>query len=267
VAFAIQIGRSELLTPTHVEATALRFDFSVRIDCPARRYPEIVGVLCARPPAARFVYVDSGARAGQAASCWDRRAKLPLTAVTWALIDSVRRQRSGRLEARIVGIARDGGPACATVPLVEGGWCVNSASSRIAKEVSLPPGSYIEFAGEAQAQCQSERDLLVNSVIAFVGIVLLLSFVTRNGNNLLQEKPSARRHGRASMKERGRAVSPFAGCSPTSRPIRASGTARLCRQKAILGSARRSSICQENGRIAIPRSEARLSPVQPMEMT
>jgi CzcA family heavy metal efflux pump len=62
---------------------------------------------------------------------------------------------------------------------------VQDVQARIAKEVSLPPGTYIELAGAAQAQSRSQRDLLVNSVIAFVGIVLLLSFVTRNGRNLL----------------------------------------------------------------------------------
>jgi Cu/Ag efflux pump CusA len=62
---------------------------------------------------------------------------------------------------------------------------VKDVQERIAKDVSLPPGTYIEFAGEAQAQSRSQRDLLVNSIIAFVAIVLLLSFVTRNGRNLL----------------------------------------------------------------------------------
>ncbi|MDB6161004.1 MAG: CusA/CzcA family heavy metal efflux transporter [Gammaproteobacteria bacterium] len=62
---------------------------------------------------------------------------------------------------------------------------VKDLQTRIAREVSLPPGTYIELAGEAQAQSQSQRDLSVNSMIAFVAIVLLLSFVTRNGRNLL----------------------------------------------------------------------------------
>jgi hypothetical protein len=40
-------------------------------------------------------------------------------------------------------------------------------------------------AGEAEAQSRSLRDLFVNSTIAVIGIVLLLSIVTRNANNLL----------------------------------------------------------------------------------
>src|SRR5207245_10172530 len=62
---------------------------------------------------------------------------------------------------------------------------VTDVWARIAEGGSVPPGTYIEFAGEAQAQSRSQRDLLVNSTIAFVAIVLLLSFVTRNGRNLL----------------------------------------------------------------------------------
>jgi Cu/Ag efflux pump CusA len=62
---------------------------------------------------------------------------------------------------------------------------VNDARAQIAKNVSLPPGTYVEFGGEAEAQSRSQRDLLVNSIIAMVGVVLLLSIVTRNTNNLL----------------------------------------------------------------------------------
>lgn len=64
------------------------------------------------------------------------------------------------------------------------GAFVADAQSRLAK-MSLPAESYLEFAGEAQAQAQSRRDLLFNSIAAALGIVLLLSIVTRNQNNLL----------------------------------------------------------------------------------
>ncbi|HTT02880.1 MAG TPA: efflux RND transporter permease subunit [Steroidobacteraceae bacterium] len=55
---------------------------------------------------------------------------------------------------------------------------------RLARDVVLPPGSYLELSGEAEAQSRSQRDLLVNSLIALVGIVLLLSIIARNGRNL-----------------------------------------------------------------------------------
>ena len=59
------------------------------------------------------------------------------------------------------------------------------ARARLSARLSLPAGTYLAFAGEAEAQSDALRDLLVNSAIALVGIVLLLSIVTRNAGNLL----------------------------------------------------------------------------------
>jgi CzcA family heavy metal efflux pump len=61
---------------------------------------------------------------------------------------------------------------------------VAEARSRIS-HLSLPPGTYVEFAGTAEAQAQSYRDLLVHSLLAGLGIVLLLSIVMGNYRNLL----------------------------------------------------------------------------------
>jgi CzcA family heavy metal efflux pump len=61
---------------------------------------------------------------------------------------------------------------------------VEQAKAQVAK-IALPSGTYIAFSGEAEAQAQSQRDLLLNSLLAAVGIVLLLSIVTRNTRNLL----------------------------------------------------------------------------------
>ena len=69
------------------------------------------------PPSGRFVYVNSGTLAGQKGSCWSRRAKVPLTGITWDDLDAVRCGPVRVLEASIHGTGRDGGPACASVPL------------------------------------------------------------------------------------------------------------------------------------------------------
>jgi Putative silver efflux pump len=50
--------------------------------------------------------------------------------------------------------------------------------------VELPAGTYLQFAGAAEAQSQSRRDLIINSLIAGAGIILLLSIVTCNWRNL-----------------------------------------------------------------------------------
>jgi len=62
---------------------------------------------------------------------------------------------------------------------------VRMAQAAIAAKVELPAGTYLQFAGTAEAQAQSQRDLTVNALIAGVGIILLLSIITRNWRNLL----------------------------------------------------------------------------------
>ena len=62
---------------------------------------------------------------------------------------------------------------------------VAAAKRAIAAGVKLPPGTYLEYAGAAQAERRSRSDLLADSLAAGAGIVLLLSFVTRNWRNLL----------------------------------------------------------------------------------
>lgn len=61
---------------------------------------------------------------------------------------------------------------------------VNEARSRISG-LSFPAGTYIEFAGTAAAQAQSRHDLLVHSLLAGLGIILLLSVVMGSYRNLL----------------------------------------------------------------------------------
>jgi CzcA family heavy metal efflux pump len=51
--------------------------------------------------------------------------------------------------------------------------------------LKLPAGMYVQFSGTAEAQAQSRRDLFVNSTLAGVGILLLLSVVMRNYRNLM----------------------------------------------------------------------------------
>jgi CzcA family heavy metal efflux pump len=61
---------------------------------------------------------------------------------------------------------------------------VREAKQRIQK-VKLPPSVYITFSGAAEAQASAKRDLLVHSLLAAVGIVLLLWIVFAAWQNLL----------------------------------------------------------------------------------
>ncbi len=61
---------------------------------------------------------------------------------------------------------------------------VNRARQRISR-LALPAGVYVEFAGTAQEQARSQRDLLIHAIIAGIGISILLSIVMQNYRNLL----------------------------------------------------------------------------------
>ena len=61
---------------------------------------------------------------------------------------------------------------------------VQEAQKRVAS-LKLPAGTYVEFSGTAAAQAQSRHDLLVNSLLTGLGIILLLSVVMGNHRNLL----------------------------------------------------------------------------------
>ncbi|KZC22663.1 acriflavin resistance protein [Rhodanobacter thiooxydans] len=62
---------------------------------------------------------------------------------------------------------------------------VQAARNAIAAKVKLPAGTYIQFAGAAEAQAQSQHDLLVNALLAGLGIILLLSIVARTWRSRL----------------------------------------------------------------------------------
>ncbi len=62
---------------------------------------------------------------------------------------------------------------------------VDEAKRQVAAKVSFPAGAYAAFSGAAQATEKAQRELLLHSAIAAVGILLLLTLVFRNPRNLL----------------------------------------------------------------------------------
>jgi len=70
-------------------------------------------------------------------------------------------------------------------PKTDLGEFVAKARKEVAAKVKLRAGDYIEFSGAAQQAERARREMLVNSGIAAVGIVLLLWIVLRNGRNLI----------------------------------------------------------------------------------
>src|ERR1051326_1070133 len=62
---------------------------------------------------------------------------------------------------------------------------VEEAKKQVPAKVNFPSGTYALFTGAAQAKEKAQRELLVNSAIAAVGILLLLTVVFHNWRNLL----------------------------------------------------------------------------------
>jgi hypothetical protein len=133
VRFCLQQGKDDLVPPSSDSGETISFDFTVnvvndRTDGPPKfRGPSVQG-----PPAGRFIYINSGTYAGQSDSCWSRRAKAPLSGITWELIEEALSKSGAVLEARIAGTAGDSGPACATVRLLDGGWKVQKTTQKTA---------------------------------------------------------------------------------------------------------------------------------------
>lgn len=59
------------------------------------------------------------------------------------------------------------------------------AQKQVIAKVTFPAGTYVVFSGAAQARAQAQRELLVHSAIAGVGILLLLWIAFRHWRNLL----------------------------------------------------------------------------------
>jgi CzcA family heavy metal efflux pump len=62
---------------------------------------------------------------------------------------------------------------------------VADARKAVAAKVNLPGGVYATFSGAAQAKERAEKELILHSAIAAVGILLLLSTVFHNWRNML----------------------------------------------------------------------------------
>ncbi len=86
-------------------------------------------------------------------------------------------------------ILHDGGRRVQTITCRVQGRSVTSfvaaAQKALASRLQLPPGTYVDFAGAAQEQARTKKDLIVHSAMAAIGIILLLSIVTVSYKNLL----------------------------------------------------------------------------------
>jgi CzcA family heavy metal efflux pump len=93
-----------------------------------------------------------------------------------------------RVTSGLYQIQHHGGRRLQTVTLdVQGQDLVSfvSAAKRLlAENVKLSNGTYISFSGAAEGQARAQRDLALKALFAGVGIVILLSIITRSWRNL-----------------------------------------------------------------------------------
>jgi hypothetical protein len=110
----VQRGRDELLPPSEISGDVMNFDFPITVDL-SFGSPNFLGKYSQGPKDARFIYVNSGTLAGQADSCWTRRAKISLMSVTTEQVNEVLASPGARLKTSFFGRGGDGGPTCAGV--------------------------------------------------------------------------------------------------------------------------------------------------------
>lgn len=125
VAYGVQEGKGTGYKVSLLQMSTDRdlvFDIQVPVKKLESGQTNFVGPLVQGPPAGRFVYLNIGKLAGQLGSTWDRRLKVPLTGITWAMVEQAV-SKMKVLEARLPGKAKDGGPSCATVQPING-WQV-----------------------------------------------------------------------------------------------------------------------------------------------
>ena len=124
VELRLQRGRAELIAPTSRSSNTVTFDFELAVDTKPDGTIVLRGSEAQGPPAARFVYINSGTYAGDADSPWGTRAKVPLTGISASVVKRALASPRSVVVGTIAGTAKNGGPAAATVPLLGEGWKV-----------------------------------------------------------------------------------------------------------------------------------------------
>jgi hypothetical protein len=119
VDFGLQKGRGtdyETIQKQGSGAGDLSFEFTLEVKGDRKdAMPTLRGPFVQGPVGARFVYIDIGTYAGQTNTAWSRRLKIPLSGITWEMVDRLSDSSQAVLEARVPGTGKDSGPSCGTV--------------------------------------------------------------------------------------------------------------------------------------------------------
>lgn len=130
VLFGLQKGSGNVYETVQKQKSVsadLLFTFSIKIkgEKKADAFPKLSGPFVQGPAGGKFVYIDIGKCAGQIDTVWSRRLKVPLTGITWELINQLVADSALLLETKVPGTGKDGGPNCATVKPFEG-WRIKT---------------------------------------------------------------------------------------------------------------------------------------------
>lgn len=132
--FGLQDNSTTLKWMIHPGQVSANGDRTFECECRVRPQkttgaPNFLGPFVQGSAHERFFYLSWRPRDRHAADpeppcgTWNRRMKVHLRSITWEQIDEAIRI-NGVLEAAVEGTGRDGGPSCASVPLIGGGWLV-----------------------------------------------------------------------------------------------------------------------------------------------
>jgi hypothetical protein len=123
VIFAVQKGKADLEQPVTAGAADVLFTVPLRVRPSATGTGfTFLGEFAQGTPQERFIYINSGVRAGQTGTPWERRAKLKLEFVPEKLLRSAAGATNKAIEASFPGTSSDGGPVCASLTAASIQW-------------------------------------------------------------------------------------------------------------------------------------------------
>ena len=131
VDYGLQKGSGNTYETVQTQRSAskdLYFEFTAMVKrnkgahAPDFRSPFVQG-----PANGRFIYIDIGTYAGQRETTWSRRLKIPLSGISFEIVDKLLNNTSAILETSVPGTGKDGGPNCATVKPFDG-WYIKKVS-------------------------------------------------------------------------------------------------------------------------------------------
>ena len=129
VGFCLQKGKSELVDYQVSTGKDLRFSLTVRVKKGTLGVPNFLGEFTQGTAKERFVYVCAGEYAGQQDAEWARRVKIHLSSIRWQQVEQVMSGSNGKLVASYQATDKNGGPSCASVPLIDSAWALKMGNA------------------------------------------------------------------------------------------------------------------------------------------